>query len=119
MDLVKFKRQLARSDLEKRLIDILEEKVKSLPSYEELRLNPELILLCCNLVENGCEKKDQVDKKVLCINVLHNIFNYTNAEKKLVDDTIEFLWSTKKIKRIHLVKKIIYYLIEIIRRRFL
>lgn len=119
MDLVKFKRQLARSDLEKRLIDILQEKVKSLPSYEELRLNPELVLLCCNLIENGCQKKDQVDKKVLCINVLDNIFSYSNSEKKQLDDTIEFLWSTKKIKRIHLVKKLLYYLVEILQRRFL
>ena len=119
MDLVKFKRQLARSDLEKRLIDILQEKVKSLPGYEELRLNPELVLLCCNLIENGCQKKDQVDKKVLCINVLDNIFKYSNPEKKQVDDTIEFLFSTKKIKRIHLVKKLLYYLVEILQRRFL
>lgn len=119
MDLVKFKRQLAKSDLEKRLINILEDRIKSLPSYEELRLNPELILLCCNLIENGCDKKDLVDKKVLCIDVLHNIFNYTNAEKKQVDDTIEFLWATKKIKRIPLLKKIIYYIIDIIKRRFL
>lgn len=119
MDLVKFKRQLARSDLEKRLIDILQEKVKSLPSYEELRLNSELILLCCNLIENGCKKKDQVDKKVLCINVLDTIFNYSNQEKKQVDDSIEFLWATKSIKRIHLVKKILYYLVDILQRRFL
>ena len=119
MDLVKFKRQLARSDLEKRLIDILQEKVKSLPSYEELRLNPELILLCCNLIENGTNKKDQVEKKDLCINVLDNVFGYSNAEKKQVDDTIEFLWGTKRIKRIPLVKKIIFYIIDIIKRRFL
>jgi len=119
MDLVKFKRQLARSDLEKRLISILEEKVKSLPSYEELRLNPELILLCCNLIENGCERKDQVDKKMLCISVLDNIFGYTNAEKKQVDDSIEFLWATKRIKRIPLVKKIIFYVLDILKRRFL
>lgn len=119
MDLVKFKRQLARSDLEKRLIDILQEKVKSLPSYEELRLNPELILLCCNLIENGCGKKDQVDKKLLCINVLDSVFGYTNAEKKLVDDSIEFLWATKRIKRIPLIKKLIYYVIDILKRRFL
>lgn len=119
MDLVKFKRQLARSDLERRLMDMLEEKVKSLPSYEQLRLNPELILLCCNLIENGCNKKDQVDKKVLCINVLDSVFNYTNDEKRQVDDSIEFLWATKRIKRIHIVKKLIYYLLDILKRRFL
>lgn len=119
MDLVKFKRQLARSDLEKRLIDILHEKVKSLPGYEELRLNTELVLLCCNLIENGCQKKDQVDKKVLCINVLDSIFKYNNVEKKQMDDTIEFLWSTKKIKKIPLVKKLIYYLVAILKKRFL
>jgi hypothetical protein len=119
MDLVKFKRQLARSDLEKRLIDILQEKVKSLPSYEELRLNPELILLCCNLIENGCERKDQVDKKLLCINVLDSVFGYNNAEKKQCDDTVEFLWATKRIKRIRLIKKVIYYVMDILKRRFL
>jgi hypothetical protein len=119
MDLVKLKRQLAKSDLEKRLIDILQEKVKSLPSYEELRLNPELILLCCNLIENGCKKKDKVDKKLLCINILDSVFNYSTQEKRQVDDSIEFLWATKRIKRISLVKKNIYYIAEILKRRFL
>ncbi len=65
------------------------------------------------------QKKDQVDKKVLCINILNTVFGYSNQEKKQVDDTIEFLWSTKKIKRIHFIKKLIHYLVEILQRRFL
>lgn len=119
MDLVKFKRGLARVDLEKKLGDLLEEKVKSLPDFSQLKLNPELVLLVCNLVEEGAEKKFNIDKKELVMKVLDNIFRYSEAEKKHIDDQIEFLHSTGKIKRVKLVVKIVYYVIDWIKRRFL
>jgi len=120
MDLVKFKRGLARVDLEKRLSDLLEEKVKSLPDFNLLKLNPELILLVCNLVEEGGgEKKLNIDKKELVLKVLDNIFKYSEIEKRQIDDQIEFLHSTKKIKRVKFIIKIVHYVLDWIQRRFL
>lgn len=119
MDLVKFKRGLARSDLERKLGELLEQKVKSLPDFNTLKLNPELILLVCNLVEEGAEKKFNIDKKDLVMKVMDNIFKYTEVEKRQIDDQIEFLHSTKKIKKVKLILKIIHYVIDWIQRRFL
>lgn len=119
MDLVKFKRGLARSDLERKLGEMLEEKVKSLPDFNTLKLNPELILLVCNMAEEGAEKKFNIDKKELVMKVLDNIFKYAESEKRLLDDQIEFLHATKKIKRVKLVIKIIHYVLDWIQRRFL
>lgn len=119
MDLVKFKRGLARADLERKLGALLEEKVKSLPDFNTLKLNPELILLVCNLVEEGVKKKFNIDKKDLVMKVLDNIFKYTENEKRQIDDQIEFLHSTKKIKKVKFVIKIIHYVLDWIQRRFL
>jgi len=119
MDLVKFKRGLARSDLERKLGELLEQKVKSLPDFTSLKLNPELILLVCNLVEEGAEKKFNIDKKDLVMKVMDNIFKYSEVEKRQIDDQIEFLHATKKIKKVKLIVKIIHYVIDWIQRRFL
>ena len=119
MDLVKFKRGLARADLERKLGELLEQKVKSLPDYSGLKLNPELILLICNMIEEGSKKEHNIDKKDLAMKVLDNIFKYSESEKRLLDDQIEFLHATKKIKKVRLVVKLIHYLIDWIQRRFL
>lgn len=119
MDLVKFKRGLARADLERKLGEMLEEKVKSLPDFSTLKLNPELILLVCNMVEEGSEKRHNIDKKELVMRVLENIFKYNESDKRLLDDQIEFLHATKKIKRVRLIVKLVHYLIDWIQRRFL
>jgi hypothetical protein len=119
MDLVKFKRGLARSDLERKLGELLEQKVKSLPDFNTLKLNPELILLVCNMVEEGSEKKHNIDKKELVMKVMDNIFTYGDNEKRLLDDQIEFLHGTRKIKKVKLVIKIIHFVLDWITRRFL
>jgi hypothetical protein len=119
MDLVKFKRQLARADLERKLGELLEQKVKSLPDYDTLKLNPELILLVARLVEEGTDKQLCIDKKELVMKVLDNIFGYSESDKRLLDDQIEFLHATKKIKKVKLTIKILHYVWDWIKRHWL
>lgn len=118
---VRFKRKLFKADLEKQLQNIIEEKVKALPNYVDLRLHPELILLCCQLVENTISnnKKAKVDKKQLVLDVLTKIFTYNASDKKQADETIEFLHSTKKIHRVKLAVKVGHLLLDWIKRKFL
>jgi hypothetical protein len=119
MDFVPYKRQLARVNLEKEISSVLEERVKALPNYIELRLNPEIILLACNLIENSVGKKDKIQKKEIVVKILSGIFNYSPADKKGVEDTVEFLHANKRIKRVKLIKKVLLFVGEWIKRKWL
>lgn len=115
---VKFKRNLLKSDIEKQLVDVVNTRIRSLANYMELRLNPEMILLVCNLIENGANsKKLKIDKKDLAMKVLHSVFSYSDLDKRHVSDTIEFLHSNNKIKRVRLLKKIFAVLYNWIKRK--
>lgn len=103
---VNYKRSLLVSDVEKQLSDIIETRIKALPNYLEHKLNPELILLCCNLVENGSKNISKLNKKALVIKILQAIFTLNPAEIKQLDNVIEFLHSNGKIKLVGVVKKI-------------
>ena len=43
------------------LVNVLVTKIKEIPKFEELKLNIELTLLCCNIVENSVKKKSKVE----------------------------------------------------------
>ena len=109
---VKLKRSLKVLGLEKQLVDIITERIHKLPEYQKLRLNNELILLVCNLIENGTYKEIKTNKKETALKVLNEIFSYNNQEHKQVEEAIEFLHSNGKIKRVRLVKKILAYVAD-------
>lgn len=62
-----------------------------------------LLNLICELIEFLIVKSDGVDKKVLAINVIDDIFVLTEDEKITVGNSIEFLHKNK------LIKKVSYY----------
>jgi hypothetical protein len=118
---VKFKRKLFKADLEKQLSTVIEDKIKALPNYTELKVHPELILLCCQLVENSIEdnKKLKIDKKDLVIAVMNKLFTYNPTDKRTVEETIEFLWQTGKIHRVKFITKAGRLVWSWIKRKFL
>ena len=73
-------------------------------------MQPELILMICNAVENIIKKTDNFDKKKIVIEVMKSLFNLNNDEITKVDSSIECFWSNNmitKIKRIEKVSKIV------------
>lgn len=123
---VKLKNTLKHLDLEKQLVDNIDKRIKNLPDYQKLRLNPELILLVCNLVENAVfDKKKKkkkiikVDKKDLVIRVLNSIFDYAEPEKKIVDTQIEFFYTNDDIKKVSFLKKCLSLAFEWIKKKLL
>lgn len=122
LNYVKLKNNLKHLDLEKQLITTIDQRIKSLPNHNELRLNPELILLVCNLVENAVfdkKTKLKVDKKALVVRVLHSVFNYTEPDKKQVDQHIEFLHANGQIKKVSFAKKCSSIVWDWLSRKFL
>ena len=100
----------------------LHEKLNTIHDISKLRLDPELTLLVCNLVENtvGDNDKMKLDKKELVVLILAKVFtDMTDAEKESVKTQIEFLFNNGKIKKVKTSKKVWYYFKEWIKRRFL
>ena len=87
------------------LVNVLVTKIKEIPKFEELKLNIELTLLCCNIVENSVKKKTKVDKEKLVVESLTQIFTLTEEEQKTIKNHIEFLHTNKRIVKIDEVKK--------------
>jgi len=88
------------------LVQVLIKKIKEeIPKFEELKLNIELTLLCCNIVENTVKKKTKVDKEKLVVDALTDVFTLTEIDQKTIKDQIEFLFTNGKILKVDEVKK--------------
>ena len=67
--------------------------------------NNEFLLLICNLVEHLVNKKKyKIDKKVLVVEILNQLFTLNAVEKANVESNIEFLWNNKNIKKVSAFK---------------
>ena len=88
------------------LVQVLIKKIKEeIPKFEDLKLNIELTLLCCNIVENTVKKKTKVDKEKLVVDALTDVFTLTEIDQKTIKDQIEFLFTNGKILKVDEVKK--------------
>lgn len=117
---IKLKHSLRDTDLQKKIIEVVESKIKILPDYLQLKTHPELILLVCNMIENSViDRKIKLNKKELLMKVLQSIYTYTELEKKQVFETLEFLHANKLIKKVSFVKKCSAVVFDFIKRKFL
>ena len=91
-ELVDYKNELNTHVVKNNLIDKIVEKINKIPKHHELRLNPELILLVCNIVENTITKSD-VFKQI----------NHITCENdlKLLGSLIEFYIAMIKLKKLN------------------
>ena len=119
-ELVDYKNELNTHVVKNNLIDKIVEKINKIPKHHELRLNPELILLVCNIVENTINKSDKVSKKDVVIDVFKQI-NHITCENdiNLLGSLIEFLHSNDKIKKVKLLRKATFYTIGWLKKKFL
>lgn len=62
--------------------------------------NNEFLLLILNLIEHLIVKRDNINKKELALEILHELFTINAVEKQTFDSNIEFLWSNKSIKKV-------------------
>lgn len=101
-----FKNQLNKHFVFHSLVKVLVTKIKEdIPKFEDLKLNLELTLLCCNIVENTVTKKTKVDKQKLVCDALTEVFNLTEEEQKTTKGQIEFLFDNKKIIKVDVCRK--------------
>jgi hypothetical protein len=72
-------------------------------TLQTLKLDPELILLVCNCIENEVAQHGlkKVNKKELAFKIMGHLFEMSDVDKANVSNTIEFLWQNHQIKKIN------------------
>ena len=93
------------------LIDQIFNVISKIPEFQRLKQNgvidQELVLICCNLIEN-CVKPDNpldINKLNLCCDVFIKLFNLTPAEVETLKNQVQYLYNNKMIKKIPFLTK--------------
>ena len=84
---------------------IAQKITEEVPQLEQLRLNPDLTLLICIVVEELVPKQADVDKKLLVVSVLDKLFTLTDDEKSVIEGQIQHNYDEKQIKKVPFWKK--------------
>lgn len=95
-----------------KIVEIIAERVKSIPNYHSLRLSLDVVLFICNMIENlvyenGIKAKDQPQgfKKEIALSVYRHLEWIKEDDKQFLVNSIQFLWSSGRIKKISLFKR--------------
>ena len=77
-------------------------KIQSIPNFQSLKGDVELILYACNILENYHVDVNakKIDKKELVVNAFVELFSLNDDERQTLNNTIQFLFDHKKIKQI-------------------
>lgn len=96
-----------------KIVEIISNKIKEIPNYETLRLSLDVVLLICNLIENLCyenninsKNQEKNFKRDIAVNVYKHLNWISNDDKQFLLNSIQFLWSSGRIKKIKLYKRI-------------
>ena len=94
--------------------------LKEIHAIEDLRHDPELALLICNLIENTLtSNKWKIDKKELAVSIHDNLFTTTDDEKDKLRLQIQFFYDNGKIKKQKWYKLVGGYVKDWVFRKFL
>lgn len=109
---IKSKNSLKKREKRAKIKQAIKEKVMAIHQHEQLRTNgivePELILMVCNCVENCIKKGAGIDKKAFVIEILEDIFNnLSQKEKEQIGNQCQFLFDNALIELIPISTKIL------------
>ena len=119
---VEIKNSLQKHTLFFNLLDEIVTKLTTeIKSIDKTKLDPELTLLVCNLLENSFTtgNKHKIDKKQLVIQILTQIFNLQDHEKEIVSQQIDFLFNNNKIKKVKFVTNAKNFVCDLLTKKLL
>lgn len=107
---IKPKNSLKKRDKCQKIIDAIKIKISSLSDVQSLRSNniidPELILMVCNCIENSFKKGAGVDKKSLVVEILNGVFSNLNQQEiNHVTTQCQYNYDNELIKTIPILYK--------------
>jgi uncharacterized tellurite resistance protein B-like protein len=94
-----------------RIVELIVADVKSIPEYHKLQRSMDLVLRICLLVENlvfenNIKSKERGFKKDIAIKVFKHLGWESAEAMDFLAQSIEFLHSSEKIKRVKLIKRL-------------
>ena len=107
---VPFVHALEKSNIYNCIRDAIIQKIQKIPEIQKLKLNPELTLLVCNIIENSISnnsKNHKIDKKQLACEILSAPFGLNPQEIQQLKDQIDFLYNNNKIVKYNKTMKFI------------
>ena len=107
-ELVPFKNTLAAHVKQNKIIDEVVEIISKIPDLNHLRLDPELTVYVCNILENLIDKKEKKDisKLNLATLILTKACNLEENELDPIIKQIKFLDNNGRIKKASATKKL-------------
>ena len=107
-ELVVFKNTLAAHVKQNKIIDDVCKILSEIPDLNRMRLDPELSLYVCNIIENLIDKKDkkEISKLDLASTILTKACNLEENELNVVVKQIKFFDNNGRIKKASTTKKI-------------
>lgn len=88
--------EIKRNEIKDKVLKRLDE-LKLLDT--KYKMNNDILLLICNLVEHLIKDK-KINKKDFVLDIFQHIFNIDETEKQIISSNIEFLHSNKAIKKL-------------------
>lgn len=70
----------------------------------KFRIDSELLVLLCNLIEHLVIKKDGISKKELAVDILKTLYNLSTEEEASISNNIQFIHNNKMIKKVSFYK---------------
>jgi hypothetical protein len=103
LNMIDLKHNLKTLSLENEITTNITSKLGEIPNLQTLKLDPELILLVCNCIENEVAQHGlkKVNKKELAFKIMRHMFEMSEVDTANVSNTIEFLWQNNQIKKIN------------------
>jgi hypothetical protein len=116
---LKTQNSLRKTEKKNKIRKIVVNRVKQIDNYQSLKDEQEILLFCCNSIENLVKTKYGIDKKELVVEIMTNLFNLNVQEQETLRQTIQFLFDNLLIKLVPKTEKLKYFVISWIKRKFL
>lgn len=121
-ELVEFKNTVAAHIKQNKIIDDVVEIIVKIPDFLKLKMDPEIVNYCCNVVENLIKKEDkkEINKLNLVTSILIKAWDLKEeADLDYIIKQIKFVVNNNQVKKISKSKKYRKYIKDWIVKKIL
>jgi len=121
-ELVEFKNTVAAHIKQNKIIDDVVEIIIKIPDFLKLKMDPEIVNYCCNVVENLIKKEDkkEINKLNLVTSILIKAWDLKEeADLDYIIKQIKFVVNNNQVKKISKSKKYKKYIKDWIVKKLL